>query len=63
MAFSHIRDDVSSKQANKQASKQSNKKTGFTVDLICWGSLRLAPIVHTLGYGISIHENITHVIQ
>ena len=37
MAFSHIRDDVSSKQASK--------KTDFTVDLIWWGSLRLAPTI------------------
>ena len=32
-------------QANKQASKQTSKKTGFTVDPIWWGSLRLAPII------------------
>ena len=30
-------------QACKQASKQASKKTDFTVDLIWWGSLRLAP--------------------
>ena len=36
MAFSHIRDDISSKQANK--------KTDFTVDLIWWGLLRLTSI-------------------
>ena len=53
MAFSHIRDDVSSKQETKQASKQetkqarnqASKKTDFIVDLIWWGSLRLAPII------------------
>ena len=27
-----------------QASKQASKKTDFTVDLLWWGSLRLAPI-------------------
>ena len=27
----------------KHASKQASKKTDFTVDLIWWGSLRLAP--------------------
>ena len=37
-ALSHIRDDVSSKQASK--------KTDFTVDLLWWGSLRLAPIIY-----------------
>ena len=36
MAFTHIRDDVSNKQASK--------KTDFTVDPTWWGSLRLAPI-------------------
>ena len=35
VSLSHIRDDVSSKQADK--------KTDFTVDLKWWGSLRLAP--------------------
>ena len=30
MSFTHIRDDIS----NKQASNQSSKKTDFTVDLI-----------------------------
>ena len=40
MDFSHIRDDVSSKQGINQASK----KTDFTDDLIQWGLLRLAPI-------------------
>ena len=38
MAFTHIRDDVS----NKEASKQSSKETDFTIILIWWGSLRLA---------------------
>ena len=32
MYFSHIRDDVSS----KQSINQSSKKTDFTVDLIWW---------------------------
>ena len=32
-----------SRQAIKQAIKQASKKTDFTVDLIWWGSLRLAP--------------------
>ena len=36
MAFSHKKDDVSS--------KQSSKKTNFTVDLIWCDSLRLVPI-------------------
>ena len=36
-ALSLIRDDVSSKQA---------RFTDFTVDLLWWGSLRLAPIIH-----------------
>ena len=46
-ALSLIRDDVSSKQEIKQASK----KTDFTVDLLWWGSLRLAPIsaIHIRG--------------
>ena len=34
----HIRDD-----ASNQPSKQTSKKTDFTVDLLWWGSLRLAP--------------------
>ena len=37
MAFSHIRDDVSSNQASKE--------TYFMVDLIWWGSLRLVPMI------------------
>ena len=41
MAFSHIGDDVSS----KQAIKQENEKTDFTVDLIWWGLLRVTPII------------------
>ena len=36
MSFSHIKDDISCKQASK--------KTDFAVDLIWWGSLRLTPI-------------------
>ena len=44
-ALSLIRDDVSSKQEIKQASK----KTDFTVDLLWWGSLRLAPINVLIG--------------
>ena len=50
-ALSLIRDDVSSKQARNQASKQA-RFTDFTVDLLWWGSLRLAPIrliFHRLG--------------
>ena len=35
----HIRDDSSN-----QLTKQKSKKAGFTVDLLWWGSLRLAPI-------------------
>ena len=35
MTFCHIRDDISS--------DQSSKKTHFTVDLIWWGLLRVAP--------------------
>ena len=31
-------------QASKKSSKQASKKTDFTVDLLWWGSLRLAPI-------------------
>ena len=38
--FSHIKDDVSSKQTIKQA----NKKADYTVKLIWWGLLRLASI-------------------
>ena len=35
-----------------QASKQASKKTDFTVDLIWWGSLRLAPIIISNGIGL-----------
>ena len=42
--FSHVRDDISSKQVIKQVSK----KTDFTIDLIWWSLLRLAPL-WTLG--------------
>ena len=38
VSLSHIMDDVSSKQASKP-------EDSFTVDLIWWGSLRLAPII------------------
>ena len=38
MVFSHIRGDISIKQASM--------KTNFTVDLIWWGSLSLAYIKH-----------------
>ena len=41
MPFSHIRGDISSKKAVKQA---SSKNRDFTVYLIWWSSLRLAPI-------------------
>ena len=49
MAFNHIRD-----ARDKQVSNQASKKTDFTVDLIWWGLLRLAPIstaimVHNIG--------------
>ena len=44
MDFSHIRDDISTKQARNQSIKQASKKTDFTDDLIQWGLLRLAPI-------------------
>ena len=40
MALSHIRDNVSFKQASKYAIKQASKKTDFTVDLVWWGLLK-----------------------
>ena len=41
MSFSHIRDDVSSKQSSK---------TDFTVDLIWWDTLRLTLIIYLYLY-------------
>ena len=41
MASHHIRDDVSSKQEDR-----------FTVDLIWWDSLRLAPITNQISVSI-----------
>ena len=51
MAFSHTRDDISSKQVSK--------KTDFTVDLIWWDLLRVTPIMISVKAKIEVGLDIT----
>ena len=37
-------------QASKQPTKQTSKNTDFTVNLLSWGSLRLAPTIQYISF-------------